>query len=94
LGGHPSEDGPGGFCPDPVEGVFEPLPQRFRDPISQVYLHCNLIDSNEMNGIYNPVPILKIRPIHLAGPDFAHHGVELWSGHLDPGLMLDDEPDF
>ena len=41
-----------------------------------------------------PVQFVHDHPGHLAGPDLAHHGVELWPGHFGPGLMLDEEPDF
>ena len=62
LAGHPSEDGPGGFCPDSVEGVSEPHPERFRDLASQVCFHWNLIDDNEMRSMYYAASILKTRP--------------------------------
>ena len=58
--------GPGGFCPDPVEGVFEPLPERFLDLISQVCFHWNLLADNEMHSMYYAVSILKTRPKHPA----------------------------
>ena len=38
------------------------------------------------------VQLVNDHPGHLAGPDLAHHGVELWPSHFCSGLPLDEQP--